>query len=292
MKRMAVLCLMLAICITATACCPLTFCGTPFQKEESPTTVPAQTNPTENSDWLTQAPTTTTTTEAPTTTTTTVSHNHDTKPVNYPLPVANPDKKLYDAPDGNLVGTVSTIGYYTVVEQATDADGYTWGRLSGSPYWTLVYHEILPELDMYFSSGVGGWGTSLKIQGKGTFSGSYHDSDMGDTGDGYPNGTCYVCDFTGSFRVTDIKDYTITLEMTSLTSKKAAGTTWIEDGVQYVASGAYGLEGGTEFILYTPNTPISQIPEEALSWSYDLPESGTLDCYALYCPALGTAFFG
>ena len=36
-----------------------------------------------------------------------------------------------------------------------------------------------------FGSGVGAWGTVMKVNKDGTFSGSYHDSDMGATGDGY-----------------------------------------------------------------------------------------------------------
>lgn len=36
-----------------------------------------------------------------------------------------------------------------------------------------------------FGSVVGAWGTVMKVNKDGTFSGSYHDSDMGATGDGY-----------------------------------------------------------------------------------------------------------
>ena len=36
-----------------------------------------------------------------------------------------------------------------------------------------------------FGSGVGAWGTVMKVNKDGTFSGSYDGSDMGATGDGY-----------------------------------------------------------------------------------------------------------
>lgn len=285
MKRM-ILAGLLAFSTTLTACC----CTLPInKKEEAP-------QPTESHSHLeTMEPETTTeaTTEATTTTSATSARPvTDYKTVNYTLPVANPDKKVYDAPDGNLVGTFDTIGYFTIVEQATDADGYTWGRMENSTNWTLVYYEILPELTMHFSSGVGGWGTSLTLAGKGTFTGSFEDSDMGDSGSDYPNGTRYVCDFNGTFRVTAIDGNSVTLEMTSLKTKKAEGATWIEDGTRYVASDAYGLEGGTEFILYYPTTPVSQIPSAVRYWNEDLPTYGALGCYALYCPAIDTAFFG
>lgn len=283
MKRIALACV-LTFCTTLTACCPVPCCVIPLnlsgntQVTEAPDTT------------VTEAPESTeptTTTTAPTTTAPTYAY--DTKPVNYTLPVVNPDKKLYDAPDGEYVGTIDAVGYYTIVEQATDADGYTWGRLENSTNWTLVYYEILPELEMTFSSGAGAWSTTLSLSGNGSFAGSYHDSDMGDSGDGYPGGTCYVCDFSGTFRVADIQGHTAKLEMTELKHKQKADATWIENGIRYIASSAYGLEGGTEFVLYLPGTPVEQIPEEARGWcSY--PSSGTLDSCVLYCPELGTAF--
>ena len=67
---------------------------------------------------------------------------------------------------------------------------------------TNVTGSILDEIDgqlFYFSSGVGGWATELKVYADGTFEGHYYDSDMGDTGDDYPNGTQYDCRFKGKF---------------------------------------------------------------------------------------------
>ena len=40
-----------------------------------------------------------------------------------------------------------------------------------------------------FSSGVGAWSTELTMLEDGTFWGNFHDSEMGETGEGYPNGT-------------------------------------------------------------------------------------------------------
>ena len=55
-------------------------------------------------------------------------------------------------------------------------------------------------MDLEFSSGVGGWGTSLTLERDGTFSGQFHDSDMGAIGEDYPNGTVYLCHFPDGFR--------------------------------------------------------------------------------------------
>ena len=49
--------------------------------------------------------------------------------------------------------------------------------------------EDLSKYSYYFSSGAGGWGEEFVIERDGYFKGSFHDSDMGDTGEGYPNGT-------------------------------------------------------------------------------------------------------
>ena len=44
----------------------------------------------------------------------------------------------------------------------------------------------LKGLEFSFSSGVGAWETMLGIMPDGTFSGTFHDADMGDNGAGYP----------------------------------------------------------------------------------------------------------
>ena len=52
--------------------------------------------------------------------------------------------------------------------------------------------------DFVFSSGAGAWGTFLTLDADGSFTGGYNDSDMGDTGEGYPHGKNYYCEFQGN----------------------------------------------------------------------------------------------
>ena len=59
------------------------------------------------------------------------------------------------------------------IAQGTDG-GFTYADLTG--------------MEFYFSSGAGGWATVMTIDADGTFSGNFHDSDMGTTGEGYPYG--------------------------------------------------------------------------------------------------------
>lgn len=61
---------------------------------------------------------------------------------------------------------------------------------------TLQFSK-LSKYQFVFSSGVGAWQTMLNINEDGSFKGYYSDSDMGDTGEGYPNGIIYLSVFEG-----------------------------------------------------------------------------------------------
>ena len=65
-----------------------------------------------------------------------------------------------------------------------------------------------------FSSGAGGWSTELTMGENGTFTGVYHDSEMGETGDNYPDGTVYLCSFHGQFTdPVQVDEYTWTVKV-------------------------------------------------------------------------------
>ena len=72
-------------------------------------------------------------------------------------------------------------------------------------------------MDLEFSSGVGGWGTSLTLERDGTFSGQFHDSDMGVIGEDYPNGTVYLCHFSGRFSdIEKLDEYRYSMKLSEL----------------------------------------------------------------------------
>lgn len=163
----------------------------------------------------TKRPTSTTKKATTTTRYNDVSNARDVDP--YPLPVANPDKEIYTKPNGSLIGTFDTVGYYTIVAEAKDSRGYTWGRLSDGG-WTLVYFDVLPEITLSLTDGR--FDTMLSINGKGEFTGySGYYSTMSDTEKNY-NGA--NCDFEGTFAITDIDYSSVTLKLTSLTIKEDA----------------------------------------------------------------------
>ena len=180
---------------------------------------------------------------------------------------------------------------------ADEAEQKDEGNKEAEPQSDSGQLPIDKDIEFNFASGAGAWGTSLTLKPDGTFSGSFHDSEMGDSGDGYPNGSIYVSNFTGSFKnITKIDDYTYKMELDHYDTANPVGTEEIQDDIRYVYSEPYGVEGGNVFYLYLPGKPISELTEEFISWSYgvkgqDLSKNKTLDCHGLYNEAAQEGFF-
>lgn len=158
--------------------------------------------------------------------------------------------------------------------------------------------DVFP-LEFVFSSGAGAWRTVIVLNQDGSFNGAYLDSDMGDRGDDYPKGTHYICDFSGQFdNISQIDSHTYSMTLSEITAEKENGEEWIEDGILNKYSEPYGMEDGTEYLLYTPDTKIAEVPEEFLKWypgwnfvDEDGKHSDTLSCYGIYNIKMGYGFF-
>ncbi len=131
----------------------------------------------------------------------------------------------------------------------------------------------LSQTQFAFSSGAGAWETGMVIAEDGSFSGQYHDSDMGSNGDGY-DATVYMCDFHGNFvNLTQVDENSYETNITGLKIKKANGTTEIKDRTLYSYSLPYGLldEPGnnpaSKFTIYMKGTPVSELPESFYQWA-------------------------
>lgn len=155
--------------------------------------------------------------------------------------------------------------------------------------------ELFAELPdtFYFSSGAGGWGTELYLEKDGTFFGQFHDSDMGVTGEDYPNGTVYICNFNGKFTApiqVDEYTYSTTIEYMNIERENEE---YVENGMKYIVSDPYGLENSGEILIYLYGTPYQQLSEDFLSWMQqgDLGPD-YLACFGLYNINEGTAFTG
>ncbi len=139
-----------------------------------------------------------------------------------------------------------------------------------------------------FSSGAGAWGTELIMGKDGTFIGSFHDGEMGETGEGYPDGTVYGCAFHG--KLTDpapVDEYTWTAGIT-VEQDEGQVSEAIEEGIRYVTAAPYGLEKATNVTVFLPGTPVERLPEGFLVWSHLQeidPDAKEIPYYAIWSEA-------
>ena len=150
----------------------------------------------------------------------------------------------------------------------------------------------LPE-SFFFSSGAGGWWTELYIEEDGTFYGQYHDSEMGSTGEGYPHGTCYICDFEGKFATpVQVSDYVYSTSIESINYEEPEKE-YIEDEIKYITSVPYGLDNAGEILIYLYGTPKEEVAEGFISWMPGCEmKTDTLDCYGIYNVNAEEGFMG
>lgn len=169
-----------------------------------------------------------------------------------------------DAPDSGEATGLETESSVTETDSPGDAEE------------ALDYTEIA-RWSYEFSSGAGGWATELTIDADGTFHGLYHDSEMGVTGEGYPNGTFYHCDFTGRFGPLErVDEYTLSTTIEHIEFKEEPGTEKIADDLLYIASEAYGMDGAERILFYLPGKDVSSLPEEFRHWCmYAIDEADT-----------------
>lgn len=154
--------------------------------------------------------------------------------------------------------------------------------------------SALKDVEFTFYSGAGGWRTVMYIHADGTFDGLYTDSEMGDIGEAYPNGTYYVSEFSGRFEAADKEDdHTWMLEIAELTYAKPFGEE-VKDGVRYVYTEAHGVAGAEGLLLFEPGAPMAQLPEFYLNWVgyYDLTQIADMELpfWGLYDPVTENGF--
>ncbi len=129
--------------------------------------------------------------------------------------------------------------------------------------------SLLKGQTLYFSSGVGGWSTSLTFGENGAFEGNFHDREMGETGEGYPDGTIYTCLFHGRLSAAEqLSDTSWLLKVEENVIDEGQESEIIDDGVRFAASEPYGLYKASKVVLYLPGTPVRDLPEGFLIWSH------------------------
>lgn len=131
---------------------------------------------------------------------------------------------------------------------------------------TEEFFRNLPD-KFEFSSGAGGWWSEISIGNDGSFTGYFFDSEWGNTGPDYPDGTVYESYFYGRF--TDVREiskfeYSATLEYVLTVDE--AGIETISSETRVITSGAVGLEDADEIRFYITGRATDDLPYEFLDW--------------------------
>lgn len=152
--------------------------------------------------------------------------------------------------------------------------------------------NVLPleqSMEFVFSSGAGAWGTQLTLNTDGTFTGNFGDTDMSEGGDDY-QAIHYFCNFSGKFgNIKKLNEYSYSMTLEELQPEEAEEH--IEDEILYEPSDPYGMTDGKNFVLFTPDTPVSELDEEFKSWHYMEEGQEKLSCYGLWNQETGDGFF-
>lgn len=148
-----------------------------------------------------------------------------------------------------------------------------------------------------FCSGAGAWSTELTLEEDGSFDGLFVDSNMGESGDGYPGGSRYICSFSGKFTQPEqVDETTWSMEIASMELEHPAdGAEEYADDVRYIYAGPYGLEEAEELLIYTPDSRAEDLPEDFLIWAkaplgWTPTEEGTLGLWGIYNVSEGCGF--
>ncbi|MBQ4227866.1 MAG: hypothetical protein II697_06635 [Clostridia bacterium] len=157
-----------------------------------------------------------------------------------------------------------------------------------------VSFEALSGLEWSFTSGAGAWSTDLRILEDGSFAGEFHDSEMGESDEKYPDGTVYLCSFTGQMTLLGANDeYSWKVRVENLTIDSGMADEEIDGTLRFVKTEPYGISAGDEMLLYRPGTPISVLPEDMHMWAHVLPgetEASELENWFLSNPKAESGF--
>lgn len=142
--------------------------------------------------------------------------------------------------------------------------------------------EVIPK-SYIFASGAGAWGTRLYINEDGSFTAQYHDTNQGDTGEGYPNGSVCICDFYGHFsKPEQIDEFIYSMKLENLEIEGENGEIYYKDGVRYIYSEPYGFDNADEILIYTPGIRMSELPSEFVYSVSTFIDTYTMEVFPYY----------
>jgi hypothetical protein len=101
-------------------------------------------------------------------------------------------------------------------------------------------------------------------------------------------GEYYLSNFSGQFKnPVKVNDYTYSLTISNLEYEKEVGTKEQKEDFLYIYSEAFGIANTEEILLYLPEAPHSELPEDYKSWvmyqiTHDPENTEELGFYGLY----------
>ena len=151
-------------------------------------------------------------------------------------------------------------------------------------------------LTFILNSGTGNWETTLVLDNEGGIYGDFHDLNMGEVGEDYENGTYYWNEFWGySDNIEKVNDYSYKFILKDVATSQPGDVEELDDEDSMLFKTTYNIEGvvdESEYILYLPNTPVMELPEESLFWLKNIEaDKDVIDCYILYCVKNGDTFW-
>ena len=151
-------------------------------------------------------------------------------------------------------------------------------------------------LTFILNSGTGNWETTIVLDNEGGIYGDFHDLNMGEVGEGYENGTYYWNEFWGySDNIEKVNDYSYKFILKDVATSQPGDVEELDDEDSMLFKTTYNIEGvvdESEYILYLPNTPVMELPEESLFWLKNIEaDKDVIDCYILYCVKNGDTFW-
>lgn len=194
--------------------------------------------------------------------------------------IANDDKESKKTQEENIPGenmpeesaSEANIPEESIPEDSLSDESMTAGEnegmtgASGEDENAFSFND-LKDLEFYFTSGAGGWMTTLTIEADGSFSGEFFDGELGLTDVDYPNGTMYECYFYGQFtQPIKVNNYTYSMQIRDLNYTEEVGKEEIRDGMLYIYTDIYGLDGAEDILIYLPGAPLTELPEVFRSW--------------------------
>ena len=168
-------------------------------------------------------------------------------------------RSRYDAPV--FYDKIRALG--TMAMTYSQAEAYLTSLLDAEEDLATTDEAVFSRLEdtrFIYSIGAGAWSTEFTMGKDGRFVGCYSDSEMGDAGENYPDGTVYLSNFHGRFgNVQKIDDYTYTLDLVELDYDEPLEMVY-QDGVRIIPDSAYGLEIGKKHTLYLPDSLVEHLP--------------------------------